>query len=106
MVASALAWARAHLAQAFVIGGCGLALVAGAAGYATAQALGVLNVTPAKTVTINVATGPTGPAGPPGPAGPKGEAGSSASCPQGYEAGRLVINAPGGQVALWTCLAD
>jgi hypothetical protein len=28
----------------------------------------------------------------------------SLGCPTGYEAGALVINAPGGQVQIWTCL--
>ncbi len=90
----------------------GAALVlAGASGYLTSQALGVGNAAPARTVTVNVATGPAGPAGPrgpegpPGPQGPPGAPGSQA-CPQGYSAGKLVINAPHGQVALWTCLGD
>jgi hypothetical protein len=72
---------------------------------------------PAKTVTIDVATGPkgdTGPTGPPGPKGdpgPKGETGprgpaGGVTCPAGYSEGRLVINHPGGQTAIWTCLAD
>jgi hypothetical protein len=35
-----------------------------------------------------------------GPAGAKGEA----VCPAGFETGDLVINHPGGQVVLFTCL--
>ena len=64
-------------------------------------------------------TGETGPAGPPGPIGPTGETGSQGppgpvgpvgpaggiSCPVGYDEGRLVINHPGGQTAIWTCIA-
>jgi hypothetical protein len=76
-----------------------LTLAAGA-GYLTSQAVGVGSQTPARTVTINVATGPQGPAGPQGPPGPAG----SSSCPTGFEAGELVINHPGGQTAIWTCL--
>ena len=72
-----------------------LVLAAGAGGL-TASALGVGTAKSAKTVTINVATGPRGPAGPPGPQG--------LACPNGYEAGKLVINHPGGQTAIWTCL--
>jgi hypothetical protein len=55
------------------------------------------------------ATGEQGPAGPRGPAGPAGPPGSGgggpcAGAPAGYEPGVLVLNAPGGQVRLWTCL--
>jgi Collagen triple helix repeat (20 copies) len=40
-----------------------------------------------------------------GPAGPQGPAGSPcAGAPAGYEPGILVINAPGGQVSIFTCL--
>jgi hypothetical protein len=62
---------------------------------------------PARTVTINVATGPRGPAGPPGPkgdTGPQGPAGLT--CPSSYSPGVLVIDHPGGQVRIWTCLHD
>lgn len=52
---------------------------------------------PTKTVTVNVGTGPTGPAGPPGPAG-------SVECLSGYSPGILVINAPGGQTKIYTCI--
>jgi hypothetical protein len=45
------------------------------------------------------ATGATGPTGPPGPAG-------GLVCPSGFSRGNLVINAPGGQVTLFTCLKD
>jgi len=72
--------------------------LAGAAGYLGASALGS-TAAPARTVTINVATGPRGPAGPPGPPGPAGLA-----CPSGFEPGELVIDHPGGQVRIWTCL--
>jgi|SRR5215472_775222 len=82
--------------------------LAASAGYLTATALGVSSQAPAKTVTINVATGPTGPAGPAGatgPTGPKGDAGSF-TCPASFSEGELVINHPGGQTAIWTCLKD
>lgn len=78
----------------------GLSL-AGASGYLTSAALsGSSAEQPARTVTIEV--GEPGPPGPPGPAGPPG----SSTCPAGYSSGRLVINHPGGQTAIWTCLAD
>lgn len=52
--------------------------------------------------------GARGPAGPPGPQGPPGTGGGGggpcAGAPAGYEPGILVLNAPGGQVKLWTCL--
>ena len=54
---------------------------------------------PARTETVNVATGPQGP---PGAAGPPGEF----SCVTGFSPGYLVINAPGGQVKTYTCLED
>ena len=52
--------------------------------------------------------GPVGPVGEPGPAGPKGAQGEpgppGGQCPAGFSQGELVINHPGGQVTLWTCL--
>lgn len=94
MVTSALNWFRAHLPQIFVIAGL---ILAGGSGFAASTALGLTNATPI-TTTVNVATGPQGPAGPPGPAG-------TSTCPDGYDAGKLVINHPGGQTAIWTCIA-
>jgi len=83
-----------------------LALAAGS-GFLVASAVNGAS-TPARTVTINVATGPTGPAGPPGPPGPQGDPGpaGSFSCPTGFTAGLLVINHPGGQTSVWTCIKD
>jgi hypothetical protein len=49
--------------------------------------------------------GDPGPQGPPGPKGEKGDPGE-VSCPSGYSPGKLVINHPGGQTAIWTCLED
>jgi len=65
-------------------------------------------------------TGPAGPKGDPGPQGPKGEKGEpgpvgpagpqgpagGTTCPSGFSHGNLVINHPGGQVTLFTCLKD
>jgi len=81
---------------------------AGAAGFLTATSTGA-GQQASTTVTVNVptgATGPAGPAGPTGPPGPQGPPGSpgAESCPSGYKAGNLVINHPGGQVTLFTCL--
>ena len=80
-----------------------LALASGS-GFLASQALGIGKQAPTRTVTINVATGPAGPAGPTGPAGPAGPAGTSGGCPAGFDPGELVINHPGGQVTLFTCL--
>jgi len=55
---------------------------------------------PTKTVTINVATGPQGPPGPPGPQGPSG----GFDCLTGYSPGILIINHPGGQTKIYTCI--
>jgi hypothetical protein len=46
--------------------------------------------------------GPTGEQGPPGPPGPGG--GPCGGAPAGYEPGFLVINHPGGQVTIFTCI--
>jgi len=37
--------------------------------------------------------------GPPGPAGPPGM-----TCPAGFQADTLTLNAPGGQVTMYVCL--
>lgn len=52
--------------------------------------------------------GERGIAGPIGPAGPKGEKGDpgSVECPPGFEGGQLVINHPGGQTTIFTCLKE
>ena len=90
------------------------------AGFLTATELASGEDAPARTVTIDVATGPPGPpgetgpkgetgsAGPPGPAGPSGPPGEGggpcSGAPTGYSPGVLVINHPGGQTKIWTCL--
>ena len=82
----------------------GLVLMAGAGAFA-ATALTASNQQATTTTTISITqgpTGPTGPAGPTGPQGPQGDAGLA--CPTGYVEGDLVINHPGGQVTLFTCL--
>jgi Collagen triple helix repeat (20 copies) len=96
--------------------------MAAGAGYLGAVQIAEAQDEPVRTVTVDVATGPQGPPGPtgdPGPAGPKGETGEAgppgpqglpgvggvcAGAPPGYSAGILVLNAPGGQVRIWTCL--
>jgi len=80
--------------------------LAGSGGFLAATALGTGAQSKAKTVTINVATGPAGPPGPAGPQGPPGPAGSSSFCPAGFSPGELIINHPGGQTVTWTCLHD
>jgi len=91
----------------------GLVLASGA-GFLTANALGTGTQTPTRTVTVDVGTGTQGPAGPPGPKGDQGEPGPAGppgpaggtTCPPNFSEGLLVINAPGGQVTLFTCLKD
>lgn len=106
------------------VGGAVLCITGGAV---TSQALSSGTATPVRTVTVDVSKGakgdpgPRGPAGadstvpgpegPRGPVGPQGPAGTGgggggpcAGAPSGYEPGVLVLNAPGGQVHLWTCL--
>jgi len=101
----------------------GTLALAGVSGFFTAQALGVGDATPVRTVTVNVGRGEQGPPGPPGPRGPQGAPGAvgdrgpkgdpgdrgpagpaGMECPADYEAGVLVLNAPGGQTPIWTCL--
>lgn len=101
-------------------------VMAGSAGFLVAAELGRGQGEPTRTVTIDIATGPQGPPGPKGekgdqgergeqgergpqgevgPVGPPGPAGTS-ECPSGFSFGNLVLNAPGGQVTLFTCLKD
>ena len=81
---------------------------AGGAGFLAATALGVGSRTDARTVTVNVATGPQGPkgdVGPPGPQGPPGPGGFA--CPTGFSEGELVIIQQGqGPTRTWTCIHD
>jgi hypothetical protein len=106
----------------------GLALTGGS-GFLASQALTAGTAEQTRTVTVNVGKGTEGPPGPPGPAGERGPAGPAgadstvpgprgsagppgppgtggpcAGAPDGYQAGVLVLNAPGGQVRLWVCL--
>ncbi len=53
--------------------------------------------------SVNIPSGVTGPQGPAGPAGPPGPAGT-VDCPTGSTFGKLVINAPGGQTAVYACI--
>ena len=78
---------------------------------------------PVETVTVDVATGPQGPPGETGPQGPRGEQGETGprgetgpqgppgppggtTCPTGYHPGDLLINHPGGQVTIRTCIKN
>jgi hypothetical protein len=96
-------------------------LLAAASGFLAASVFAQGNAEPARTVTVDVGTGPQGPPGPPGPTGPAGETGPKGDtgpqgppgpsgggpcegAPTGYEPGFLKINAPGGHVTIWTCL--
>lgn len=104
----------------------GLTMAAGA-GFLGAVQLAQAQEEPVRTVTIDVTPGPPGPAGPVGPMGPVGEVGPKGSqgevgpigpigppgpggscggAPPGYSPGILVLNAPGGQVRLWTCIQN
>src|SRR5262245_22945068 len=100
-------------------------IAVGAASYLAAGAFAAAALTSqpqqaTRTVTLTLtggATGPTGPAGPRGPQGERGPAGPRGTtgpqgpaggleCPSGFSPGDLVINHPGGQVTLFTCLKD
>jgi hypothetical protein len=101
-------------------------------GFLASTALSQDPQEPIRTVTVDIPIGTPGPAGPPGETGPQGprglrgeqgeqgeqgEAGPAgpqgppglgggpcAGAPTGYSPGILQINAPGGQVRIWTCL--
>lgn len=73
----------------------------GAGGFMAATALSQTDEVPTREITIE--NGERGPAGPPGPQGEKGEPGGT-TCPEGYVFGRLIINHPGGQEVIFTCL--
>jgi hypothetical protein len=79
-----------------------LALAGGSGYFASTAISGAAQTT--RTVTVTIPTGQPGPKGDPGPVGPRGPAGLA--CPSSYSPGKLVINHPGGQVAIWTCLED
>jgi len=83
----------------------GALALAAVSGGLVATALGTSSQTPTKTVTVDVGTGPAGPAGPSGPTGPAGAPGAE-SCIAGSTFGKLVINAKGGQVSIYTCIVD
>ena len=87
--------------------------LAGAAGYGASVALGLSSAgsAPTVTTTVNVGQGQTGPAGPSGPAGPAGPTGPPGAagggpqdCPTGSTFKAVVLNAPGGQTEIWTCV--
>jgi|SRR5262245_13676074 len=97
---------KASASSIAAVAGAGLFLAAG--GFAAAALTQAAPPAPTKTVTIDVATGPTGPSGPAGPkgdTGPEGPAGGT-DCPNGFSFGDLVINHPGGQVIIFTCIKD
>lgn len=109
---------RPHKPSLTTIGIVAALVFAGMCGFFVAFSSGANAET--RTVTVNVATGPRGPVGPPGPQGtpgPQGEQGERGPagppappgvvvCPSGYLLGRVVINHPGGQVAVWTCIDE
>jgi hypothetical protein len=89
-------------------------VLAASTGYlaATAFGLGTAGSPPTVTTTVNVGQGQTGPpgpqgeTGPAGPAGPPGPAGGGGpeDCPTGSTFKAVILNAPGGQTEIWTCV--
>ena len=77
--------------------------LAASGGFLAATALGTGSQQPTRTVTVDVGTGAQGQPGPPGPKGDPGTPGAE-SCPPGYDFGAVVLNAPGGQTQIATCL--
>jgi hypothetical protein len=74
-------------------------VMAGGGGFLASVAFSQGPTQPQKTVTITLKNGPTGPTGPTGPAG-------AVECNKGYTFGNLVINHPGGQTTIQTCIKD
>lgn len=122
-----------RLSNIFAVIGSSAFIAAGGLGIAAviAQSAQV----PTKTVTVDVGTGEQGPPGPPGPKGDRGEHGfigatgppgakgdigpqgakgdtgpqgppGDVTCPSGSTFGKLIINAPKGQVSIYTCIVD
>ena len=95
--------------RAIIVGAVSLTLAA-VSGALVAVALGQGFLgNPQKTVTVNIPTGTTGPPGPPGPkgdTGPQGPPGPPGplDCPTGFVPGDVVINHPGGQVTIYSCI--
>lgn len=111
----------------------GLALT-GAGGFLASQALSQTDSGKTVTINVGKGKpgprGPRGARGPAGPAGPKGDAGvkgdkgdqgiqgiagvpgpkgdkgdpGNVTCPDGFVWGRLIINHPGGQTTIFTCI--
>jgi len=81
-----------------ILTAAGLAL-AGAGGWFAARAVGAGTGAAVTTTTVTLTGGPAGPRGPQGPTGPAG-----IECPTGFQPGDLVINHPGGQVTIFSCL--
>lgn len=81
--------------------------IVGASAMLAAGGLGAAAVfaqqEPDKTVTIDLKNGEQGIPGPQGPKGDKGEPGGT-TCPKGFVFGKLVINHPGGQTTIFTCM--
>ena len=87
-----------------ILVGFGL-VFAGISGFFVSSAVSQEPIPTPRTVVIDLPQpGPTGPVGPPGPPGPPGPAGML--CPNGFSEGILIINSPGGQTKLWTCLGN
>jgi|SRR5215831_4050004 len=95
--------------KANVILGIGAVSFLAAGGFAVAAvATSQQAPAPQSTTTITLTNGATGPQGPAGPPGPKGDTGpegpAGLECLTGYAPGLLVINHPGGQVTIYTCI--
>jgi hypothetical protein len=107
-------------------------VLAAGSGFLTSTALSQEGEGPEITTTISLAEGPQGPPGPQGEPGPEGEQGEPGEqgipgpagaigpqgppgpagqdgglvCKTGFTKGELVINHPGGQVTIWTCIKN
>jgi hypothetical protein len=76
-----------------------------AAGGLGAAAIAASNSAPPPQKTVTITIGGTGPTGPAGDTGPTGPAGAGFECLAGYVPGILIINHPGGQDKIYTCIA-
>jgi hypothetical protein len=102
------AFLRNNLAMV-ALGVAGVLAAAGGA-FAAVAITAASGQPPTETVTVNVGQGATGPQGPAGPAGATGPAGAEGAggadqCPPGSTFKAVILNAPGGQTEIWTCVA-
>lgn len=95
-------------AKRYVLLGVAIALAAGSGLLTATAVLGSSDQAPTRTTTITLTNGEKGEPGAAGPPGPPGQNGTPGAegCPTGSTFEALVVNHPGGQVEIWTCIKN